>query len=128
MADEDPGQSGADAYIEYVVAKSVWLRKIAYLLCQDWHRADDLVQTSITKLYISWRRASGSGNLDGYVRTIIVNTFLSEQRSPWWRRVTLVQDHEGGDPLGDVVGAKLGRDLDLGLDLGDALAAIPPSW
>jgi RNA polymerase sigma-70 factor (sigma-E family) len=127
VTDEGPGQSVADAYTEYVVARSLWLRKIAFLLCQDWHRADDLVQTAITKLYINWRRAGDSENLDGYVRAIIVNTFLSEQRSPWWKRVTLLQDPDGGDvSLGAVVGARLDRDLDLGLDLGEALAAIPP--
>jgi DNA-directed RNA polymerase specialized sigma24 family protein len=27
------------------------LRRVAYLLCQDWHRADDLVQVAITRLY-----------------------------------------------------------------------------
>jgi RNA polymerase sigma-70 factor (sigma-E family) len=129
VTDEDPGQSVADGYTEYVVAKSAWLRKIAFLLCQDWHRADDLVQTSITKLYINWRRARDSENLDGYVRAIVVNTFLSEQRSPWWRRVTPFQDRDGSEnPAGGAagVGAGAGRDLDLGLDLGDALAAIPP--
>ncbi|WP_170222835.1 hypothetical protein [Nonomuraea turkmeniaca] len=26
-------------------------------LCQDWHRADDLVQTAITRLYVKWRQA-----------------------------------------------------------------------
>jgi DNA-directed RNA polymerase specialized sigma24 family protein len=45
-------------YLEYVTAKSPWLRRIAYLLCQDVHRADDLVQTTITKLYVSWPRVA----------------------------------------------------------------------
>jgi hypothetical protein len=28
-------------YIEYVSSRLPWLRKVAFLLCQDWHRADD---------------------------------------------------------------------------------------
>lgn len=32
----------------YVQARLAWLRRVAYLLCQDWQQADDLVQTAIT--------------------------------------------------------------------------------
>jgi RNA polymerase sigma-70 factor (sigma-E family) len=117
-----------DDYTEYVTAKIPWLRKIAYLLCQDWHRADDLTQTTIMKLYASWRRTHDHANLDGYVRTILVNTYISEQRTHWWKRVTLLNPTEPKSvPEADEApDAALERDLELGLDLADALAAIPP--
>jgi hypothetical protein len=35
-------EGAGEDYTAYVTAKAHWLRKIAYLLCQDWHRADDL--------------------------------------------------------------------------------------
>jgi RNA polymerase sigma-70 factor (sigma-E family) len=76
-------------YVEYVTAKLAWLRKVAYLLCQDWHRADDLAQVAITRLYLHWRRASTADNIDGYVRTILVRAFLSERRSRWAALVAL---------------------------------------
>jgi DNA-directed RNA polymerase specialized sigma24 family protein len=38
-------------YTEYVQARLPWLRRVAYLLCQDWQGADDLVQAAITRLY-----------------------------------------------------------------------------
>ncbi len=75
-------------YVEYVNAKLTWLRKVAFLLCQDWHRADDLAQVTITRLYVHWRRARAADNLDGYVRTMLVRAFLSERRSRW-SQVTL---------------------------------------
>ncbi len=58
------------AFTEYVIAKGPWLRKVAFLLCQDWHRADDLVQNGIIKLYVqrpqaSTRRARGLAHLSG---------------------------------------------------------------
>jgi RNA polymerase sigma-70 factor (sigma-E family) len=109
------------AFTEYVVAKGPWLRKVAFLLCQDWHRADDLVQNSIIKLYVQWPQASKIENLDGYTRKIVVNAFLSEQRSPWWRRVVLW--HEQAEPGSGSIPV---ADLDASLDLADALAAIPP--
>lgn len=110
-----------DAYTEYVSAKMHWLRGIAYLLCQDWHRADDLGQTAITKLYVHWRRASQLENLDGYVRTILVNAFFAEQRSPWWKRGTLTHR----DDL-EIPGAAPEQSVEAVLDLRDALKNLPP--
>lgn len=76
-------------YIEYVEARLPWLRRVAYLLCQDWHAADDLVQTTITKLFTHWGKARDAANLDAYTRAVLVRTFIAERRSSWFRRVTL---------------------------------------
>lgn len=76
-------------YVEYVESRLPWLRKIAFLLCQDWHRADDVVQSTITLLYVHWAKASRADNLDGYVRTVLTRVFLGERRSGWFRRVDL---------------------------------------
>ncbi|MEZ0089455.1 SigE family RNA polymerase sigma factor [Streptacidiphilus sp. EB129] len=104
-------------FTEFVSTKSPWLRKVAYLLSGDWHRADDLTQSTITKLYTHWHRAGGVENVDGYARTTLVNTFLAEQRSPW-RRVLLrrVEDDRAGLPE---------PDLDAILDLRQALTELP---
>src|SRR6185312_14344449 len=92
------------------------------LLCQDSHRADDLVQTSLTKLYVHWRRVEHLENLDGYIRTILLNTYLAEQRTSWWRRViSNAQLREDADPNADDVAA-----LETAIDLAAALAALPP--
>jgi len=72
-------------YVAYVTAKLSWLRNVAFLLCQDWHRADDLAQTAITRLFVHWRRARTADNLDAYARTVLVRAYLSERRSRWSR-------------------------------------------
>jgi len=77
-------------YTEYVTARLPTLRRTAFLLCGDEHRADDIVQAAITKLYVHWRRVSTVDNLDAYVRSMVVRTFLSEQRLGWFRRTSLV--------------------------------------
>ncbi|MBO3749480.1 SigE family RNA polymerase sigma factor [Streptosporangiaceae bacterium NEAU-GS5] len=111
--------SGRDAeFTEYVTAKALWLRKVAYLLCGDWYTADDLVQSAITKLYTNWHRAGRAHNLDGYARTTLVNTFLAEQRSPWKRWVVL------HDVNTRSVASE--KDTDEALDLRVALAELPP--
>ncbi len=111
--------SSRDAeYTEYVQARIPWLRRLAYLLCQDWQSADDLVQTTITKLYAHWARAQGASNIDAYVRTIMVNTFIAERRSSWFRRVVLQGEHFDGP--------EAARDYEAHMDVRAALANLPP--
>ena len=110
---------GRDAEItEFVAARMTALRRMAYLLCQDWHRADDLVQVSITKLYANWHRASVMDHTEAYVRTILVREYISERRSGWARRVSL----DGGVP--ELACPQ--PDRDAMLDMNAALAGLPP--
>jgi RNA polymerase sigma-70 factor (sigma-E family) len=102
----------------YVQARLAWLRRVAYLLCQDWQQADDLVQTAITSLYVHWRRASTMESTDGYARTILVRAFLSDRRGAWARRVTLASR------LPDT--PCQAPDADDALDVRAALARLPP--
>jgi DNA-directed RNA polymerase specialized sigma24 family protein len=51
-------------YTEYLVARLPALRRLAFLLCGDTHRADDVVQIAITRLYVHWRKASAAANID----------------------------------------------------------------
>ncbi len=74
-----------DEYRRYVVARMDRLRRTAYLLCHDWHTADDLVAVTLGKLYRHWRRAQGAEHPDAYVRAILVRSWLDERRRPWRR-------------------------------------------
>lgn len=72
-------------YVEYVTARLPVLHRTAYLLCGDAHRADDIVQTTLTALYRHWRRAAGADNTDAYVRRMLVRTYLDDRRGVWSR-------------------------------------------
>ena len=61
------------------------MRRTAYLLCGDWHTADDLVSTALVKLLRHWRRVSRMDNPDAYVRRILLRAWLDERRRPWRR-------------------------------------------
>ena len=113
-------------FTEYVSARSPWLRRVAYLLCGDWHRADDLVQTSITKLYAHWGRASRADNVDGYARRVLINTYLAEQRSGW-ARWTILHRWSAADEGEGLDAERVLPDLDvaMSLDLKAALAKLP---
>ena len=70
---------------EYVVERRAHLYRTAYLLCGDPHRAEDIVQLALTKLYAAWPRASRLESVDAYVRRIVVNAHIDETRRPWRR-------------------------------------------
>jgi RNA polymerase sigma-70 factor (sigma-E family) len=70
-------------YTEFVSARLESLRRLAYLLCGDPHRADDIVQQAITKLYLRWRKLADVANLDQYLRTIVLREFIDERRRSW---------------------------------------------
>jgi RNA polymerase sigma-70 factor (sigma-E family) len=76
-----------DEYRQYVTAHMDQLRRFAYLLCHDWHLADDLVAVSLGNLYRNWVRAKGVVHLDAYVRKIVLRAWLDERRRPWRREV-----------------------------------------
>lgn len=56
------------------------LYRTAYLLCGNRDRAQDLVQSTLVALLRSWNRVRDADNPDGYARTALVRTFLSERR------------------------------------------------
>ncbi len=79
--------SSRDAeYSDFVAARQVHLRRIAYAVCGDWHRADDLLQTALVKLYVAWPRVRRDGREEAYCRQIIVRANIDEGRRPWRRR------------------------------------------
>lgn len=73
------------SYTEFVAARQTQLRRIAYALCGDWHRADDLLQTALVKLYVAWPRVHRDGREEAYARQIIVRANIDDSRRPWRR-------------------------------------------
>jgi RNA polymerase sigma-70 factor (sigma-E family) len=69
-----------------MAARQPSLLRTAYLLTGDRHAAEDLVQTALAKLYLSWDKVQRREVLDGYVRRIMVNENNSLWRRAWKRR------------------------------------------
>ena len=70
-------------YVDYVTRRLPVLRRTAYLLCGDAHRADDIVQATTTALYRSWRRVQAADNIDAYVHRVLVRKYLDDKRLRW---------------------------------------------
>ena len=105
-------------FTDYMSARIPSLRRLALLLCQDWHRADDLLQVAMTKTFVHWAKAAAAENTDAYVRAILVREFVQERRSGWARRVSLTDR--------PIEAAAASADYDGALDLRAAVAALPP--
>jgi RNA polymerase sigma-70 factor (sigma-E family) len=63
----------------FVVARSPGLLRTAFLLTGDRQRAEDLLQTALTKAWFVWSRIEWEP--EAYVRRIMATTSAS-----WWRR------------------------------------------
>ncbi|WP_020141682.1 SigE family RNA polymerase sigma factor [Terracoccus sp. 273MFTsu3.1] len=107
-------------FSDYVARRRTHLFRTAWLICGDSHLAEDLVQQTLTKLYVSWHRLREESAVDAYARRILVNTHLDEVRRPFRRSERSAPDDEL-DRAGRMDLAY--EDLD---DLGAALRALPP--
>jgi RNA polymerase sigma-70 factor (sigma-E family) len=75
----------------WLVARESALQRTAHLLTGDVHTAQDLVQTTLAKLYLAWDRIQGPGNIDAYARKILINEHRTAWRRPV-RRLEVVTD------------------------------------
>ena len=97
MRDEDDS-----SYRDFVAARMPHLRRIAYLVCGDWHLAEDAVSIAFAKLYVNWHRVREVQHLDAYARTAVLRSVIDERRRPWRRERaqgdwTMVVDRPGPD-------------------------------
>jgi RNA polymerase sigma-70 factor (sigma-E family) len=106
-----------EAFRAFAWSQRAKLRRTAYLLCGDWHQADDLVQITLVKLYVAWKRVRSGENPEAYTRRILTRSFLDERRRPW-RREALAGTVE------DRAAAR--HSAEDRLDLRAALALLPP--
>jgi RNA polymerase sigma-70 factor (sigma-E family) len=78
-----------EEYREFAGSRAASLHRTAYLLCGDWHLADDLVQETFVQTFRHWRRVQRADNQNAYVKRILINEFNRH-----WQRY-------GGLPVAD---------------------------
>ncbi|MFI9009994.1 SigE family RNA polymerase sigma factor [Actinosynnema sp. NPDC053489] len=111
MEDEDA------EFVAFVRARRPDVRRTAYLLCGDWHLAEDLAQTTLLKLYRAWTRVVRLDAVDAYWRKVLLRTAIDHGR-PLKRQERPVAS------LPDVPGSE--ADPGGGVDVRAALASLPP--
>jgi RNA polymerase sigma-70 factor (sigma-E family) len=108
-------------FAEYFVARRDAVRRSAYLLCGDWHRADDLAQTAFVALHRRWRKIRDRGALDAYVRRTLVRAVIDESRRPWRRERFVDEVPDVPHPDGEI-----GNTVATRAALLDGLRRVPP--
>lgn len=72
--------TAVEEFVEFAAAISPRLRRTAYMLCGDWHTAEDLVQITLAKVFVSWHRISRRGAAPAYATRTLVNAYLAGRR------------------------------------------------
>ncbi len=108
-----------EEFRDFASDRAAALHRTAYLLCGDWHLADDLVQETLLKAYRHWSRVQRADNADAYVRRILVNVANSQWRRHRTGSIRVELDrHEPVVPdAADAVAARV--------DLMEALLSLP---
>jgi RNA polymerase sigma-70 factor (sigma-E family) len=106
-----------DEFNEFAQAEMPRLRRTAYLLCGEWHAAEDLTQITLTKRLLAWRRISKRENAHAYAHRTLVNAYLSQNRT-----------RKSGEIPVDTLPEQTSRPgtTELRVVMLSALAALPP--
>jgi RNA polymerase sigma-70 factor (sigma-E family) len=102
---------------DYVAARQRALLRTARMLTGDERLAEDLVQTTLERVWPHWQRVARDRDPDAYVRKVMVNTYSS-----WWRR-----KWRGEQPTSDLPEITTLDDDYARADLADALRRLLPT-
>jgi RNA polymerase sigma-70 factor (sigma-E family) len=106
-----------DEFVEFAEAVAPRLRRTAFLLCGDWHTAEDLAQTTLAKVFGAWRRISRRDAANAYAMRTLLNTYLAESRK---KRPGEILTGQPPEPRDDAPSPELR------LAVLEALAMLPP--
>lgn len=105
-------------FAEMASAELPGLRRFAYALVGDWHRADDITQAALERMYVAWPRLHDVAAPGAYLRTVAARCAASESRRSWFRRERIV-DVMPDQAMPDGTATAVDR-----LDLAEALAGL----
>jgi RNA polymerase sigma-70 factor (sigma-E family) len=116
--DHDPERR---RFTEYFAAHRESVRRTAYLICGDWHWAEDLTQNAFIRLAQGWHRIRDPRAMDAYLRTCLVRAYLAEVRRVWRRRERPVAEAPEPAVVGDDAEDTVRRVV-----FAEALGRLPP--
>ena len=79
-------------YEEFANSRLTAMLRFAVMLTGEPHTAQDLVQETMVRVQLNWRRVVRTEAPERYVRRMLVNQFIDWQRGSWLRRVLLRAD------------------------------------
>ncbi len=76
-------------YEEFADARLAAMLRYAVMLTGDPHTAQDLVQDTMVRVQLNWRRVVKADSPDRYVRRMLTNQYVDWRRGSWLTRVLL---------------------------------------
>jgi RNA polymerase sigma-70 factor (sigma-E family) len=110
-----------EKFARFFATRHQGLRRTAYLLCGDWHWADDLAQIAFVRVAAAWNRIREPAALDAFLRTCLVRVYLAEARRAHRRREAVMGDLPDPPARRDVAEETAEHVTFL-----DALSLVPP--
>jgi len=108
--------TATEEFTEFAAGAAARLRRTAFLLCGDWHTAEDLTQTTLATMFVSWRRISRQEAVFAYASRTLVNAYLAGQRRRGREVLTGWLPETAVEP----------RACEVQMVVLDALATLPP--
>ena len=81
-------------FTEFAAAAIGRLRRTAYLMCGDWHRAEDAAQDALVRIYRRWDRLNRVQGLNTYAHRVVVSVVLDQAKRPWRREHSTAEPGE----------------------------------
>lgn len=96
-----------EGFREFVMSNERQLLRAAWLLTGDWHRAEDLVQTALAKVWSHWSGLAND-NPAAYTRRVVFTTFASGHRRRWIGEIPTdpMPEHSDTAAIDTAVGAR----------------------
>jgi RNA polymerase sigma-70 factor (sigma-E family) len=107
-------------FADYFRARRETVRRTAYMMCGDWHKADDHAQAAFVALHRNWRKIRDPRALDGWMRRTLTRSVIDESRRPW-RRERSTAEHTDVLAVPPAADAMATRQV-----LVDGLRTVPP--
>ena len=108
-----------EEFLRFAAGYGGQMRRTAYLLSGDWHRAADITQEALIRLYVGWPRLDPAAGLRAYARRAVVSVLVDSSRKRSSGEQPSAELPEGSveDATGNVADRLL---------LVEALAELPP--
>ncbi|MGC0332306.1 RNA polymerase sigma-70 factor (sigma-E family) [Streptomyces sp. SAI-170] len=120
----DRKQAGDQEFQAFVIGRWPRLMRTAFLLAGEQHAAEDLVQSTLERVYVAWRRVGAADDPEAYVRRVLINTHARRHRRKL-REFLAPKDDSGIAPEVPDTGDRIAQAEDRGVLL-QALAQLPP--
>ncbi|MEU8128247.1 SigE family RNA polymerase sigma factor [Micromonospora sp. NPDC049049] len=86
-------------YEEFADTRLAPLLRYAVMLTGEPHQAQDLVQETMVRVQLNWRRVARADSPERYVRRMLTNQYVDWRRGSWVRRVLLRGEPDASVPM-----------------------------